>query len=93
MTSTRSASSIGADLVVKGRISRCRSLEVRGYVEGGIDAQELRILPGGRVFGTVRADTVEVHGHLQGDVRVKSLIAIGSTDPNWHLSFVAAAEA
>ncbi len=79
MTTTRSTSTIGADLIIKGRINRCRSLDVHGYIEGGIDAEELRIHPGGRVFGTVRADRVEVYGHLQGDVRVKTLISIGST--------------
>ena len=57
---------------------RIRSLDIHGYVEGGIDAEELCIHPGGRVFGTVRADHLEVNGHLQGDVRVKNLIAIGS---------------
>lgn len=79
MTATRSNSTIGADLVIRGRINRCRSLDIHGYVEGGIDAEELRIHPGGRVFGTVRADHLEVNGHLQGDVRVKNLIAIGSS--------------
>ncbi|MFM9940301.1 MAG: polymer-forming cytoskeletal protein [Hyphomicrobiaceae bacterium] len=79
MTATRSTSTICADLVIKGRINRCRSLDVHGYIEGGIDAEELRIHPGGRVFGSVRADRIEVYGHLQGDVRVKTLISIGST--------------
>jgi cytoskeletal protein CcmA (bactofilin family) len=79
VTSTRSTSTIGADLIIKGRINRCRTLDIHGYVEGGIDAEELRIHPGGRVFGSVRADRLEVNGHLQGDIRVKNLISIGST--------------
>ena len=76
---TNSSSTIGADLVVKGRIRRCRSLDVHGYVEGGVEADELRIQPGGRVFGVVRADRLEVYGQLQGDVAVRSLILIGAT--------------
>lgn len=76
---TNPSSTIGADLVVKGRIRRCRSLDVHGYVEGGVEADELRIQPGGRVFGVVRADRLEVHGQLQGDVAVRSLILIGAT--------------
>lgn len=76
---TNTSSTIGADLVVKGRIRRCRSLDVHGYVEGGVEADELRIQPGGRVFGVVRADRLEVHGQLQGDVAVRSLILIGAT--------------
>jgi len=76
---TNSLSTIGTDLVVKGRIRRCRSLDVHGYVEGGVEADELRIQPGGRVFGIVRADRLEVHGQLQGDVAVRTLILIGTT--------------
>jgi cytoskeletal protein CcmA (bactofilin family) len=70
---------IGADLVIRGRIKKCRALDVHGYVEGGIEAEDVRIHPGGRVFGTLKADRCEVNGHLQGDVHVKNLISIGST--------------
>lgn len=79
MSTSRATSTIGPDLVIKGRINRCGVLDVYGYIEGGVDAALLRIHPGGRVFGTVRADTAEVYGHLQGDVRIKTLISIGST--------------
>ena len=65
--------------MVKGRIRKCRLLDVHGYVEGGIEAGEVRIHPGGRVFGTVKADRIEVHGTLQGDVSARLLMSIGST--------------
>lgn len=79
MSTTKGIATIGPDLVVQGRIGNCRTLDVLGYVEGGIEAEEVRIHPGGRVFGTVKADRMEVNGALQGDILVKNLISIGST--------------
>ncbi len=70
---------IGADLVVKGRIRQGGAIDVHGLVEGGIEVADLRIHAGGRVFGRVRADRIEVNGTLQGDVTAKHLINIGGS--------------
>lgn len=79
MRCVMSGSTIGTDLVIRGRIRRVQELDIFGYVEGGIEAGAVRIHPSGRVFGQVRADQLEVNGLLQGDVAVKHLIRIGST--------------
>lgn len=70
---------IAADTALKGEIRSGRQIEVYGYVEGRINADRLVIHPGGRVFGTVRVGSAEVHGALQGDIAVKQLIAIGAS--------------
>lgn len=70
---------IGEDAILQGEIRNCREIEVHGYVEGKLEAGNVVVQPNGRLFGTVRAESAEVHGELQGDVRVKQLIAIKST--------------
>jgi cytoskeletal protein CcmA (bactofilin family) len=70
---------ISEDMVLKGDIRNGRLVEVRGYVEGTIASERLVVYPGGRVYGTVKAGSAEVHGALQGRVSVRQLISIGQT--------------
>lgn len=79
MTDTRGVALIREDLIVKGEIQNCREIDVYGYVEGKITAQTLRVHPGGRVFGTIKAENAEIQGTVQGTVTVKQLISIAST--------------
>lgn len=57
----------------------CRRLEVHGYVEGDVAAVKVLVHKTGRLFGSVKSDTAEIHGTLQGEVVVKNLIDIRST--------------
>jgi len=70
---------ISEGTALKGEIHRGRQVDVYGYVEGKISADRLIVHRGGRVYGTVRVGSAEVHGNLQGDISVKQLISIGST--------------
>jgi cytoskeletal protein CcmA (bactofilin family) len=70
---------IGTDTTIKGRLRNGGKIEVKGYFEGEIEARHVLVHKGGRVFGTVKAQTAEVHGVMQGNVGVKALISIGST--------------
>src|SRR5437870_4690832 len=67
------------DTIIKGEIRNCRRMEVYGYVEGDVAADNLLVHPSGRCFGTVKIGSADVHGTLQGDVTVKNLISIRST--------------
>ena len=49
------------------------------YVEGDVAAAQLLVHKGGQCYGTVKTDTAEVEGTLQGDVVVKNLISIKSS--------------
>lgn len=70
---------VSEDTVIKGGIRNGRQVEIYGYVEGEVASEALRIHPGGRLFGTLRADRAEVNGEMQGEVYVRHLFAIGST--------------
>jgi cytoskeletal protein CcmA (bactofilin family) len=70
---------IQGDTIIKGTILNAGAIDVYGYVEGNIAAQELRVHEGGRIAGKLKADTAEVRGTLQGEAVVKRLIRITST--------------
>jgi cytoskeletal protein CcmA (bactofilin family) len=78
--------SSGVLIVTEGTVIRgvrelrnCRQLEVHGYVEGEVSAGNVLVHPTGQLFGTVAADTAEIHGTVQGDVAIKHLIDIRSS--------------
>lgn len=77
MNDNRGVMIVGADTVIKAAIRNGRHIEVFGYLEGEIAAQSVLVHPSGRLYGTVRADTADIHGEMQGDVFVKHLISIG----------------
>ncbi len=62
-----------------GHIRNGRRIEVYGDVEGTIETETLVIHEGGQVFGTVRAQSVDVRGLLEGEGVIKTLIEIGAT--------------
>lgn len=70
---------VSADTAIKGNIRNCREVEIYGYVEGELIADRVLIHQGGRCFGTVKTESADVHGTLQGDVTVKHLINIRSS--------------
>lgn len=63
---------------LKGEIRNVRRLDVHGYVEGKVFGGMVVVHPGGRVFGSVKSDAMEVLGTFQGDAAVKQLLRIGS---------------
>lgn len=79
MSDNRGVLVIGEDAILKGEIRNCREIEIFGYVEGKLEAGRVVVHQQGRLFGTVKAESAEVHGAMQGDVRVKQLIAIRAT--------------
>ncbi|MGH7486797.1 MAG: polymer-forming cytoskeletal protein, partial [bacterium] len=56
------------DTVIRGvtEMRNCRQLEVHGYVEGDVSARNVLVHKTGRLFGTVKTDTAEIHGTVQG---------------------------
>lgn len=67
---------IAKGTVIKGEFSDCELLEVHGVVEGSLKGGRLVVHPGGEFRGSVNAETAEIHGMLQGQVRIKNLIKI-----------------
>ena len=67
---------ISEDAVLKGDVKNCKRMEVYGYVEGDLAAENLIVHEGGQYYGKVKADSAVIEGALQGDVRIKNLISI-----------------
>ena len=70
---------IAADTAITGKIRNCKRLEVMGYVEGDVTAEQLIVHQGGVFYGQARAGSADVSGTLQGDIQVDGLIKIHST--------------
>jgi cytoskeletal protein CcmA (bactofilin family) len=72
---------VSEDMVIKDLrdIRNCRHLEIYGYVEGDAAAHKVLIHKNGRFYGSIRTDSAEVYGTLQGNVVVKHLIDIKSS--------------
>lgn len=70
---------VANDTVIKGEIRNCRQIEIHGYVEGDLDAENVMIHQSGRLFGKIKASNAQVNGQLQGEVAIKHLISIGNT--------------
>jgi cytoskeletal protein CcmA (bactofilin family) len=69
------------DTVIRGvrEMRNCRQLEIFGYVEGDIAAKSVLVHKNGKLFGTLKTDSAEIHGTVQGEVVVKNLIDIRSS--------------
>lgn len=65
-SATGGHSTLSSDLKVTGNITSSGTVEVLGEVQGDVDARVLNIGAGGRVNGKIRAQTIEVHGKLNG---------------------------
>ncbi len=59
-------SHLSSDLKITGNITSTGTVEVMGEVQGDVDAKTLVIGTEGQVSGKVRAEAVEVRGHLNG---------------------------
>jgi len=79
---------IQEDTVIKGKIRNCRQMEIRGYFEGELAAEEVLVHQGGTFFGTLKSDSADVAGSVQGEVFVKKLISIRSSGSvNGHVRY------
>ena len=65
---SNTTSVLAQDLKIVGEITSNGAIEVLGEIEGNLAARSLVIGDGGRVAGSVIADTVEVKGKLDGRV-------------------------
>ncbi len=79
---------IQEDTVIKGKIRNCRQMEIRGYFEGELAAEEVNVHKGGTFYGTLKSDRADVAGSVQGEVFVKNLISIrASGSVNGHVNY------
>lgn len=79
MSDLRGVLIISEDAVLTGEIKNCKRLEIYGYVQGKLAADNLIIHEGGQLYGQIKSDSAEIQGTFQGEARIKNLIAIKST--------------
>lgn len=78
MTTTRAGAVIGPDLTVIGELRNGGQLDVLGTVVGTVVAERVIVHAGGRIVGKLDAEAADVNGLVDGRVRVRHLIRIGS---------------
>ncbi|WP_102223774.1 bactofilin family protein [Acidimangrovimonas sediminis] len=67
------ATRLAQDLTITGNLKAAGTVEVLGKIDGDIEAGKLVIGTDGRVNGKVRAEIVDILGHLDGSVSCRSL--------------------
>ena len=67
----KSPTIIGAGCKLKGNIDTDHTVQIHGTVQGNIVAETLIIGRGGHVIGDITANTLFLHGALNGDANVK----------------------
>ena len=70
---------IQKEMRIKGRIVTAGSIEIFGYVDGEVEARDVLVHKDGRLYGTLKADSADISGNLQGEIVVKNLISISKT--------------
>lgn len=78
MTTSGGKAVIGQDLFIKGEVRNGREVEIHGTVHGSVAAEHVVVHPGGRVVGVLDAGSADIHGHMDGRVRVRNLISIAA---------------
>ena len=70
---------IQKDTIIKGEIRNCSQIEIYGYVEGKLGAETVLVHDGGTFYGTVKTNSADILGTVQGEVFVRNLINIRSS--------------
>ena len=69
---------ISETVSIEGTINSSGAIDVAGLVKGPVYSKEIVIKETGSISGGVEAETVEIHGHLDGKVSADNVV-IGSS--------------
>ena len=69
---------ISETVSIEGTINSSGAIDVAGLIKGPVYSKELIIRDTGSITGTIEADTVEIHCHLDWKVSAQDIV-IGST--------------
>ena len=69
---------ISETVSIDGTVNSSGAIDIAGLIKGPVNSKEIVIKETGSISGTVEADKVEIHGHLDGRV-VATNVIIGST--------------
>ena len=79
MSNPTGNSVIMADTVIEGDIVGRGPVTVSGRVQGSVSAQSVKVSPSGEIYGSLKAESADVEGAVQGQVAIQGLIRIGPT--------------
>ena len=65
---------ISETMSIEGTINSSGAIDVAGLVKGPVFSKEIIIRDTGSITGTIEADHVEIHGHLDGKVSGENII-------------------
>ena len=69
---------ISETVSIEGTINSSGAIDVAGLIKGPVYSKELIIRDTGSITGSIEADDVEIHGHLDGKISAENVV-IGST--------------
>ena len=69
---------ISETVSIEGTINSSGAIDVAGLVKGPVYSKEIIVRDTGSITGTIEADVVEIHGHLNGKVSGQDIV-IGAT--------------
>ena len=69
---------ISETVSIEGTINSSGAIDVAGLGKGPVYSKEVVIRDTGSITGTIEADDVEIHGHLDGKVSAQNIV-IGAT--------------
>ena len=78
LATPKHSSVLGSTLVFKGELSADEEILIEGTVEGTIAHHTKNVIVGkhGRVNALIHANSVTIHGKVQGDIHGDSLVAL-----------------
>lgn len=79
MSNPTGNSVIMPDTVIEGDIVGRGPVTVSGRVQGSVSAQSVKVSPSGEIYGSLKAESADVEGAVQGQVAIQGLIRIGPT--------------
>ena len=68
---------ISETVSIEGTINSSGAIDVAGLIKGPVYSKELIVRDTGSITGTIEADIVEIHGHLDGKVSAQDIVIGG----------------
>ncbi len=65
---------IGTSMKVSGDLNSEGAVQVEGEIEGDIHCAEVTVGPEAHVRGHIHADTANVHGNVNGEIRARKVV-------------------
>lgn len=65
---------IAKDTTIKGDLEFVGTLIVEGYLESQVKGMEITIQKSGKLNGTLKVESLNCHGQIEGDIHAKNVV-------------------